>query len=243
LTAACQALTRQNLQQLRSALQSILVLAHRHFGHKDDDLQALRQFLVSAHDALMLTAQGLACDETTLESLRAEACKGLEVATTYFELHECWISCVERLMEKMKHLYSGKHEKIVERARAFIQKNIERPEGSLPVLIAEVAGLLGVSEGHLSRTFKRVAGVTFERYVIEKRIERARRLLLDPNSRVGEVAEKCDFCNPAYFARAFRKIVGCSPTDFSKHPSQYDISQFATPRHSEHYEEGGLSAQ
>ena len=225
MTVACQALTRRDLQQAHSALQSVLVLANRHFGHKDDGLQALRQFLVSALDALMLTAQGLACDETTVESLRREACEGLEIATTYFVLQECWANCVERLIGEIKRLYSGKHEKIVERARALIHKNIERPEGSIPVLIAEVSGLLGVSEGHLSRTFKRVTGVTFERYVIEKRIERARRLLLDPNSRVAEVAEKCDFCNPAYFARAFRKIVGCSPTDFSKHPSQYEVSQ------------------
>jgi AraC-like DNA-binding protein len=121
----------------------------------------------------------------------------------------------------------GKYEQIVERARALIHKNIDRPEGSQPVSIEEVAALLHVSEGHLSRTFKRIAGVTFERYVIEKRIERARKLLLDPSSRVSEVADRCDFCNPAYFSRIFRKIVGCTPTEFSKHPTLHQATAAA----------------
>jgi AraC-like DNA-binding protein/ligand-binding sensor protein len=227
LTIACQSLTRRDLQQVHSASQSVLVLANRHFGHHGDSLQALRQFLVSALDALMLSAQALTCDETAVESLRREACANLEMAKSYFELQECWVTCVERLLDSVKCLYTGKHEKIVVRARTLIHKNIDQLEGAVPVLITEVSGVLGVSEGHLSRTFKRITGVTFERYVIEKRIERAQRLLLDPSSRVAEVAEKCGFCNPAYFARAFRKIVGCSPTDFSKHPSRYELSQLA----------------
>lgn len=78
--------------------------------------------------------------------------------------------------------------------------------------------MIGVSAGHLSRTFRRVSGLTFERYLMEKRVERAQRLLLDPVSRVSDVAERCDFCNPAYFARVFRKLSGCSPTEYSKNP-------------------------
>lgn len=225
---ACEALSRRDFQQARSALQSVPMLANRHLGSNRESLPALRQFLLSALDALMLTAQKLGCDTTTLDCWRRAASESLEVAPTAFELQGSWLNCVERLMAEMGRLYSGKHEKLVNRACALFDKNIERAVGSLPVSIPEVAALLGVSQGHLSRTFKRIAGVTPERYMMEKRIERARRLLLDPNSRVSEVAEKCDFCNPAYFARVFRKVAGCSPTDFSKQPIRYEIPPLTT---------------
>jgi AraC-like DNA-binding protein/ligand-binding sensor protein/sugar diacid utilization regulator len=224
---ACQALMRRNFQQARSTLQSVPMLANRHLGSNVESLSALRQFFLSAMDALMLTAQRLGCDTTTL-GCRREAWEKLEVAPTVFELQESWLNCVERLMADIGRLYSGKHEKLVARARDLIDGNIERAEGSLPVSIPEVAALLGVSQGHLSRTFKKIAGVTLERYVMEKRIERAQRLLLDPSSRVSEVAEKCDFCNPAYFARVFRKIAGCSPSDFSTQPNRYKIPLLST---------------
>jgi AraC-like DNA-binding protein len=225
---ACEALSRRDFQQARSALQSVPMLANRHLGSNEESLPALRQFLLFALDTLMLTAEKLGCDTTTLDCWRREASESLEVAPTAFELQGSWLNCVERLMAEMGRLYSGKHEKLVDRTCALFDKNIERAEGSLPVSIPEVAALLGVSQGHLSRTFKRIAGVTIERYLIEKRIERARRLLLDPNSRVAEVAEKCDFCNPAYFARVFRKVAGCSPTDFSKQPIRYEIPPLTT---------------
>jgi AraC-like DNA-binding protein/ligand-binding sensor protein len=228
MEAACQAMLGRDFQQARAILQLVPVLANRHLGGNEESLPALRQFLLSSLDVLMLTAQRLGCDTTTLDCWRREASESLEVAPTGFELQESWLNCVERLMAEMGRLYSGKHEKLVERARALIDKNIERAEGSLPVSIPEVAAVLGVSQGHLSRTFKRTAGVTLEQYMIEKRIERAQRLLLDPNSRVSEVAEKCDFCNPAYFARVFRKVAGCSPTDFSKQPIRSTIPPLMT---------------
>jgi AraC-like DNA-binding protein len=36
---------------------------------------------------------------------------------------------------------------------------------------------------------------------------------------VAEVAERCGFCNPAYFATVFRKYVHCTPREFASQPS------------------------
>ncbi len=37
------------------------------------------------------------------------------------------------------------------------------------------------------------------------------RLLLDPRLHVSEVADRCGFCNPAYFASVFKKYMHCTP--------------------------------
>ena len=224
MALVCDALALQDVERLRSALELVFVFGNSHVGNKADSIVGLRHSLLLVLGAIMQTARGLACNQIALEYWRRSTCESLELATNALELRDSWASCTDRLVEEVGRANWGKYEQIVERARALIHKNIDRPEGSQPVSIEEVAALLQVSEGHLSRTFKRIAGVTFERYVIEKRIERARKLLLDPSSRVSEVADRCDFCNPAYFSRIFRKVVGCTPTEFSKHPTLYQVT-------------------
>ena len=224
MSLVCDALAHQDLDCLRSALELVFVFGNSHVGKKTDSVVGLRHSLLLVLGAIMQTARGLACNQVALEYWRRSTCESLELATNALELRDSWASCTDRLVEEVGHANWGKYEQIVEHARALIHKNIDRPEGSQPVSIEEVAALLHVSEGHLSRTFKRIAGVTFERYVIEKRIDRARKLLLDPSSRVSEVADRCDFCNPAYFSRIFRKVVGCTPTEFSKRPTLYQAT-------------------
>jgi len=226
---ACQALSQGNMRRVNSALQCLFISASRHHGNAVSRVSTMRQFLTAAFDMLVLTAQGLNWDSVILDRLRRRACERMEIAMTISELRESWALSVDELVETRKRLFDGRYEKIVDRARVLIHHKIDHPSGSLPVSIAEIASNLEISEGHLSRTFKKIVGVSFERYVIDRRIDRARQLLLDPKCRVSQVAERCDFCNPAYFAKVFRKVVGCSPTDFSKHPRLYDPSQGPTP--------------
>jgi AraC-like DNA-binding protein len=49
-------------------------------------------------------------------------------------------------------------------------------------------------------------------------VEHARRLLLDPLNNVSSVSDACGFSTPAYFARVFRKVVGCSPAEYANDP-------------------------
>jgi two-component system response regulator YesN len=70
----------------------------------------------------------------------------------------------------------------------------------------------------MSRTFKREMGETFEQYVIARRVELAKRLLLNPLNNVSEVARRSGFSDPSYFARVFRKLVGCSPREYCDDP-------------------------
>ncbi len=51
-----------------------------------------------------------------------------------------------------------------------------------------------------------------------RRVELAKRLLLDPLHNVSHVAQRCGFSDASYFARVFRKIAGCSPTDYCRDP-------------------------
>ncbi|MDX3726598.1 helix-turn-helix transcriptional regulator [Streptomyces caniscabiei] len=83
-----------------------------------------------------------------------------------------------------------------------------------PATSAErVAAAIGVSARHLSRVF-RDSGVTPARYILDRRLARAREQLADPGSRhltVAEIAHRWGFASQAHFTRVFRAHYGRPP--------------------------------
>lgn len=89
----------------------------------------------------------------------------------------------------------------------FLERNLHRP-----VSRKEVAHHLRVHPNHVSRLFARFGPGSMQRYLLELRLARARLLLEDPRLNVAEVARRCGFASANYFARAFRRATGRTPT-------------------------------
>ena len=80
-----------------------------------------------------------------------------------------------------------------------------------------VATRFGVSREHLSRAFHRHFGVTYQRHVVNKRLDLARRLLMDPEGMsLLEIALASGFQSHSSFSRVFRQHVGVTPGQFRK---------------------------
>ncbi|PYL34885.1 MAG: hypothetical protein DMF38_06875 [Verrucomicrobia bacterium] len=62
--------------------------------------------------------------------------------------------------------------------------------------------------------FKKATGISFIDYLSRARVEKSQTLLLNPNSRISEAAFASGFHSMTNFNRAFRRIVGRSPTQF-----------------------------
>ena len=73
---------------------------------------------------------------------------------------------------------------------------------------------------HFSRTFKRVAGESFNDFVQQARIRKAGELLASPNATITRVCFEVGFKEVSYFARVFRLVVGVSPTEFRRMVSE-----------------------
>jgi transcriptional regulator GlxA family with amidase domain len=79
--------------------------------------------------------------------------------------------------------------------------------------IHRLAKVSGVSQAHFARSFKDAFGVPPHRYLLTRRIERAKALLRDTDAAVIEVAYQTGWNSLGTFGRIFRDITGESPSE------------------------------
>ncbi len=83
-----------------------------------------------------------------------------------------------------------------------------------PLDVQGLADLAGLSRAHFSRVFKACEGVSPAEFVLAERMRHAASLLVAGATSVKEVSRDCGFDDPNYFAKAFRRSFGASPTEF-----------------------------
>jgi len=80
--------------------------------------------------------------------------------------------------------------------------------------VAALAELCGMSEVYFRKLFHSRFGVSPKEYMIQKRIEYAKQLLVSGEFSVAMVASMCGYAEPCHFSREFTKRVGCAPKDY-----------------------------
>lgn len=84
-----------------------------------------------------------------------------------------------------------------------------------PLPVEELARISGLSRAHFSRVFAANEGMPPAEFVLQKRLQRAVKLLTKTaDLPVKEVAIMSGFEDPNYFAKVFRRVFGASPTEF-----------------------------
>lgn len=85
-----------------------------------------------------------------------------------------------------------------------------------PVKLETIAPLFGYNSAYLGKLFTKTAGESFNSYIDHKRIEYSKKLLLENNLKVYEIAEQAGYKNVDYFHKKFKKYVGMSPAEFRR---------------------------
>lgn len=78
--------------------------------------------------------------------------------------------------------------------------------------VHRLARISGVSEAHFARAFKDAFGVPPHRYLLTRRIERAKALLRDTDLPITDIALQTGWDSLGTFGRTFRDITGKSPS-------------------------------
>ena len=79
--------------------------------------------------------------------------------------------------------------------------------------VERLANVSGVSDAHFARSFKEAFGVPPHRYLLTRRIERAKLLLRETALPVTEIAFQTGWASLGTFGRVFRDVTGESPSE------------------------------
>lgn len=80
--------------------------------------------------------------------------------------------------------------------------------------LSEIASHFGVSTRHLSRLFHADSGDTIFTHITRCRLDYARALLRESDSKIGEIGVRSGFQEQAYFCRCFRRYLGLTPSAY-----------------------------
>jgi AraC family transcriptional regulator len=110
----------------------------------------------------------------------------------------------ERDIGRLSSLHCGE-------LRAYIDAHLHES-----ISLEQLAALLGYSVNHLLRLFKEAFGMPPHRYIVERRVEQAKSLLLDRNYSVADVAFLCGFSSQAHMNLLFKRLTGMTPGVFRR---------------------------
>ena len=118
----------------------------------------------------------------------------------------------DRIFEILSELNTSSSKRQARLAIDYIQKNYMDPGLSLN----SICSYLNISTSYFSTIFKDETGETFTEVLIRTRMEKAKELLENTTLKNYEIAEKVGFSDPHYFGISFKKMTGCTPTEYAR---------------------------
>jgi AraC family transcriptional regulator len=126
---------------------------------------------------------------------------GLAVASRLVTRH----SSMENVLEVPNGVLSGHRLKQV---LAFIEDQLAED-----LSLDQVASVAGLSPSYTRTLFRRATGVPLHQFIIQRRVELGRSLLLHSSLSIAEIAQTAGFAHQSHMARHMRRILGITPRD------------------------------
>ena len=118
---------------------------------------------------------------------------------------------VETIAQAMEDRAKKKYSSYVMLAMEFIQKNYMRD-----ISIPEIAEAANISEGHLRRCFKQETNTKVVSYLMDCRIEHAKKMMQTSGYSLDEIWRRTGFTSAQYFSYAFKQKEGVAPREYMK---------------------------
>jgi AraC-like DNA-binding protein len=84
------------------------------------------------------------------------------------------------------------------------------------ITFKDVAQLMSYSHSYFCRKFRDTFSMSFQQYLSQYRLSKARMFLAQGGMTVGQVAEQVGYRSVNFFSRSFRELYGCTPGQFQK---------------------------
>lgn len=129
-----------------------------------------------------------------------------------FDTLSAWlVKLLENFMDGFLRYSDTRHGNLINRCIQYMDAHY-----SQPLSLEQTASAIGLSPAYLSRIFRKETGITFNHYLNQLRITKAKDLLRHTNMRLLDIALLTGFEDQSYFTKVFRRTAGLSPSDYRK---------------------------
>ena len=109
------------------------------------------------------------------------------------------------------HSYKKLSQQKLKRIYEYIEINLDRK-----ITLSDLAKIAGVGKFYFCRLFKTSVDLTPYQYVLQQRVERAKRLLRHSNLPICDISLECGFSSQSHLTKHFRNMVNSSPMNYRK---------------------------
>jgi len=128
---------------------------------------------------------------------------------TIADIKEWLYGIISKVRKSLAQKENTRYNKVVEDIKSIIDENYAEIEN-----VGQIVDRLYISASHANFIFKQQTGQTIFDYLLHKRMEEAKKLLMDPYIKIYEVAEKTGYKTNSYFASVFKDYTGLTPKQF-----------------------------
>jgi AraC family transcriptional regulator len=108
--------------------------------------------------------------------------------------------------ERFQHYLGGLPKHKLRRVTEFIEENLDRD-----LTLLEIAEIADLSPFHFARSFKQSTGSTPIQFLMRRRVDLARQLLVESELPIVEIGLRAGFKNQSHFTTLFRKLTAMTP--------------------------------
>jgi|WetSurSiteA1Bulk_404760.scaffolds.fasta_scaffold14720_2 AraC family transcriptional regulator len=193
----------------------------------DDGLQLLKE-IKSMHPGIpIIFITDVASEDIVLKAFKNGARDFLKKPLNILELQEAVLGILS--VRKGAHEKRRPFQQRSSRHEAFLKKvTTDQPDNLIhcihyihnnmqkDITLEELAKKANVSKYHFCRLFKKHIGISPMKFILSRKITRAKELLRREDVNISMIAADLGFSDLSSFSEKFKKLVGTSPTQFRK---------------------------
>lgn len=135
----------------------------------------------------------------------------IDAATNENAIQQATWSLTKRIIHRMKEEKTSRDIKPVRLIKHYIEMNYKED-----ISLNQLSELVHLNPSYVSSIFKKNTGMTFSEYLIICRMEEAKKLLVQTDKSITEIAEELKYQNSKSFSKMFMKSVGLKPSEYRK---------------------------
>lgn len=118
-----------------------------------------------------------------------------------------------KLIDRLNSTKSNNHSKHIILCKNYVFNHIFEK-----ISIQQLAELVHLNPTYLSQTFKKETGNSLGKYILNEKLNEAKRMLVQSDISIAEISMLLQFSDQSYFTSTFKKFTGVTPRQYRNNP-------------------------